>query len=139
LGKSTILKRRKFELFLAGFIRIKSKKMFDNPIFLIPFITGLVFIITGIILFQFPPKKINGFYGYRTFSSMKSQERWDFAQLYAAKELIKSGIILTVLSLIGWIYNPAENTGVVLGMGILISILVILIYKVESAIKNKFK
>ncbi len=113
--------------------------MFDNPLFLIPFITGLVFIITGIILFRFPPKKINGFYGYRTFSSMKSQERWDFAQLYAAKELIKSGIILTILSLIGWIYNPNENTGFFLGMGILIALIVFLLYRVESAIKNKFK
>ena len=113
--------------------------MFDNPLFLIPFITGLVFTITGIILFWFPPKKINGFYGYRTFSSMKSQERWDFAQLYAAKELIKSGIILIVFSLIGWIYNPNENTGVVIGMGILIAVIVFLIYSVESAIKNKFK
>ena len=125
---------------MAGFIIAKrKKKMFDNPLFLIPFITGLVFIITGIILFRFPPKNINGFYGYRTFSSMKSQERWDFAQLYAAKELIKSGIILIVFSLIGWIYNPNENTGVVIGMGILIAVIVFLIYSVESAIKNKFK
>ncbi len=113
--------------------------MFDNPLFLIPFITGLVFIITGVILFRLPPKKINGFYGYRTFSSMKSQERWGFAQLYGAKELIKSGIILTVLSLIRWIYNPDENIGVALGMGILIAAIVFLLYRVESAIKNKFR
>lgn len=116
-----------------------EKKMFVNPLLLIPFSTGLVFTITGIILLRFPPKKINGFYGYRTFSSMKSQERWDFAQLYAAKELLKAGIVLAILGLIGCNFIPNKNNGIILGMGILIAIIFILIYRVESAIKNKFK
>lgn len=30
--------------------------------------------------YKFPPKKINGVYGYRTSSSMKSQQNWDYAQ-----------------------------------------------------------
>jgi len=48
---------------------------FDNPLFLIPSTSGLIFILAGFIMLKFPPKKINSLYGYRTSSSMKNQER----------------------------------------------------------------
>ena len=44
-------------------------------IFLIP----VLMILVGIIMFKYPPKKINFFVGYRTVNSMKNKERWDFS------------------------------------------------------------
>ena len=112
--------------------------MIENPLFFIPVLTGLIFIIAGIILLKFPPKKINGFYGYRTASSMKDQERWDFAQLYSSKEMIRLGFLLALFGLIGLKYHPDEKTGVFLVMGFLILMIIVLIVRVELAIKNKF-
>jgi hypothetical protein len=51
---------------------------FDNPLFLIPSTSGLIFMLAGFIMLKFPPKKINSLYGYRTSSSMKNQERVDY-------------------------------------------------------------
>jgi len=55
-------------------------------------------------MYKFPPKKINSIYGYRTASSMKNQLRWDFAQLYASKQMIKYGLLLSMVGLIGLVY-----------------------------------
>ena len=113
--------------------------MIENPLFFIPVLAGLIFLFAGIILLKFPPKKINGFYGYRTARSMKDQERWDFAQMYSSKEMIRLGFLLALFGLIGLKYHPNEETGVVLGMGLLILMVIALIARVELAIKNRFK
>ena len=39
-----------------------------------------VMIVVGAVFLKRPPKRVNGFYGYRTQRSMSSQEAWDFAQ-----------------------------------------------------------
>ena len=41
-----------------------------------------------------PPKKVNGFYGYRTSRSMKNQDTWDFAQRYMGPVWWKWGWIM---------------------------------------------
>ena len=46
-------------------------------------VLGLIFMFGGAVMFRFPPKEINYFYGYWTKSSMKSQYRWDFAQKHS--------------------------------------------------------
>ena len=74
----------------------------NNLLFLIPLFTGPIYIIAGIIMKKFPPKKINGLYGYRTSRSMRSKENWDFAQQYAAVEMIRWGILLTCIALPGY-------------------------------------
>jgi len=48
-----------------------------NPLTLILGVTGLIFYVAGYIQFKYPPKKINHFYGYRTKTSMRSQEVWN--------------------------------------------------------------
>ena len=111
---------------------------FDYPLFLIPSTSGLIFILAGFIMLKFPPKNINSLYGYRTSSSMKNQERWDFSQKYSAIEMIKLAVILTLSSVIGLIYNPDGELGMFLGLGLMILMVVILLIRVEKAIKNKF-
>ena len=58
-----------------------------NPLFLILTLSGGIFLLAGYIQFRFPPKKINHLYGYRTSTSMRSQECWDFAQTFSAKNV----------------------------------------------------
>jgi uncharacterized membrane protein len=110
----------------------------DNHILLLPILTGSIFILAAAIMLKFPPKKINNIYGYRTPSSMKNQERWDFSQKYSAKKLIKLGGILSLCSLIGLVYKPTKNIETYIGLVLLILTAGILILRVEMAIKRKF-
>ncbi|GGH47766.1 hypothetical protein IA57_00350 [Mangrovimonas yunxiaonensis] len=110
----------------------------ENPLFLIPCSSGLVFIAVGLIMLKFPPKKINGIYGYKTASAMKTQKHWDFAQKYAAKEMIKLGAVLSLLGGLGLTYFPTEKIALFLGMGLLIAMVVTLFIRVEIAIKKTF-
>ena len=88
---------------------------------------------------KFPPKKINALYGYRTSSSMKNQKRWDFAQIYSSAEMIKIGFLNIVISFIGFIYFLTEITSMILGLTIMILSIIVLLFRVENAIKKKFK
>ena len=78
----------------------------DTIILVIPALVGLAFIVTGLIMLRFPPKKINYFYGYRTPSSMKNQKNWDFAQTYSAKEFTKAGVILVLINSLLYAIKP---------------------------------
>lgn len=89
-------------------------------------------------MFKFPPKKINHFYGYRTKSSMKNQSRWDFAQRYSSKEMMKIGFVLMITSIIGFITNFGSLTNLFLGLGLMVLTMIILFIRVEKAIKTKF-
>lgn len=112
---------------------------FDNPLFLIPSFTGIILIIAGLIMFKFPPKKINTFYGYRSKNSMKDQERWNFSQTYAAIEMMKYGGILSLSGIIGLLFKPNNHLlGLVLGLGIMILIIVFFVLRVEKEIKKRF-
>lgn len=111
---------------------------FENPLFLLPITTGPILIIVGYIMLKWPPKNINALYGYRTRSSMKNQERWDFAQKYSAKEMTKIGLFYMLTSVLGFIFQFSESTGTLLGLGIMIAFMFLLFYKVEKAIKKQF-
>lgn len=111
---------------------------FNNPLINITLLCGLVFMIAGYIMSKFPPKEINGLYGYRTSSSMKSQERWDFSQRYAAQEMIKLGALLAVSSLIGFLTDFSPTINMTIGLSFLILASIILIWRVEKALKQKF-
>ncbi|EGV43506.1 SdpI family protein [Bizionia argentinensis JUB59] len=111
----------------------------ENPIFFIPVSTGLIFIVVGLVMLIFPPDKINSLYGYRTKNSMKTKETWGFAQKYSSKEMMKLGALLSMTGLLGFIYQPSENTATIIGSGLIILVVIVLIIRVEAAIKRKFK
>lgn len=48
---------------------------------------GLLFLLS-IIFWKFPPKKINGWYGYRTPKAMENQQIWYFANSVFNKNLL---------------------------------------------------
>ncbi|HRB72352.1 MAG TPA: SdpI family protein [Flavobacterium sp.] len=104
----------------------------------LPLLCGGIFILAGLIQYCFPPKKINSLYGYRTSSSMKSQERWQFAQKYSAIELIKSGVILMLLAMTPLLLPVLKNSEFAISMALVLLFVFILIYRTEKALKKKF-
>jgi uncharacterized membrane protein len=112
--------------------------MFENPLINITFFGGLILIIAGFILYKYPPKKINSLYGYRTTSSMENQEKWNFAQNYSSKEIMKLGFLLLISSLLCLITNFDNLTNMFIGLGLIILIVIVLLLRVEKAIKIKF-
>jgi len=112
---------------------------FNNTLFAMPLLVGVIFILTGFIMYKFPPKKINMLYGYRTTSSMKNQARWDFAQKYSSKLMIYCGLGLALSSIIGLLFKVSEGKGVFFSTILMIVTILILLYKTEKAIKLKFK
>lgn len=104
----------------------------------IPLLVGPIYVLAGVVMILFPPKKINGLYGYRTSNSMKNQERWDFAQKYSAMELIKLGAILLLSSGLGYLINFSEDIVLIVGILLMFGVTIILFVKVEGAIKKRF-
>jgi uncharacterized membrane protein len=91
----------------------------------------------GALLYKFPPKKMNSLYGYRTPSSMKSKEAWEFAQKYAAAELIKSGVIMIIAGIIIYLLNFSSKVHTAILIGSLFFFSVFTIIRVEMALKKK--
>ena len=112
--------------------------LFDNPLFNICFLVGVIFIAAGILMLQFPPKKINSLYGYRTKSSMKDQDRWRFAQKFSAKEMVKLGVFLILASVTALVTNFNDSINLIIGTSLVMIGLAVLFIKVERAIKTKF-
>lgn len=109
-----------------------------NPMFLVFLIVGPLFSLMGFILLKFPPKKINRVYGYRTKNSMQSQEKWDYAQVYSAKEMIKTGGIVTGLSLSGFLLKMNETGNMIVIILTMTVISFVLVYRTEKALRKKF-
>ena len=87
---------------------------FQNTLFSMPLLTGLIFIIIGFIVLKYPPKKINHLYGYRTKNSMKSQQLWNFAQTYSSKLMIYGGLSLAISSIFGLLLSVTTIIGVII-------------------------
>lgn len=114
------------------------KTLLEDVYFLSLFLVGIIFWITGRIVNDYPPKKINHLYGYRTKRSMKSQEAWDFAQRHSVQLMIKSGIFMIGASFLGPILKLNSGWGIVLSMSVIFGIVGYLFYQTETALKEKF-
>ncbi len=112
--------------------------MLENPLFLIPLLTGVIFSLAGFLTLKFPPKRINVLYGYRTANSMKSEERWKFSQTYSSKEMIKLGLILTTCCLLGFLSISNNIINLIIGLSLIIAMVILLFFRVEKAIIKKF-
>lgn len=87
---------------------------FIAGIFQISFICGVSFLAGAAIMYFFPPKKINALYGYRTVASMKSEERWEFAQKYSTIQMFKSSVFMIVISFTGFFF-PDSTLALLIG------------------------
>lgn len=99
---------------------------------------GLVFFIMGGIMYKWPPKNINGLYGYRTGSSMQSQERWVFAQRFSAIQMMKAGGALILVSLILALLQVGIEVITTVGTVLLLACTGYLLFSTERALKKNF-
>jgi uncharacterized membrane protein len=110
----------------------------ENSLFVLPFSTGVIFVIAGLVMKYLPPKKINLLYGYRSNRSMRSKENWNFAQQFSMVLMIKLGVVLMLLSSFGAFFNFGEKTNIILGFILLFSMVFLLIFLTEKELKKRF-
>ncbi|MDH3697507.1 MAG: SdpI family protein [Flavobacteriaceae bacterium] len=67
---------------------------------------GLLLTLIGVIYAQYPPKKINPIYGYRTKRTMANQTVWDYANKIGAQIIIWTGLICTAMGAIVYFIYP---------------------------------
>lgn len=97
---------------------------------------GLLLSIIGILFYNFPPKKINAFYGYRTSTSLSSQEKWDFAQRYSSKIMLWIGIILALSWIPFYFLNIAPHIFIIFFLAEMLLLFGYMIFKTENALKE---
>ena len=111
---------------------------FTNVASLPFFIVGIVFYMTGLLLTKYPPSRNFAIYGYRTKSSLKSKERWDFAQTNCAMELKLHSLFLFIFALIGFILNIQEDLAHVVNILLIVAIVFRIYIRVEKKLSKKF-
>ena len=103
----------------------------------LPLLVGPIFVLSGIILWLKPPKKINSIYGYRTRRSMSSQSKWDIAQIYSGKLLVRFGLAFTATSVFGLVNSDIpEMIGVIFYLSLMIVGVLLVIRRVELKLKK---
>lgn len=99
------------------------------------FLVGLVFSLAAFISMKFPPKKINGIYGYRTARSMKSQENWDIAQRYSSQLMLKQGLVMLAIGGMLIALPLTEEVSAVISIALLIVSVIVLFVQTEKKLK----
>jgi len=64
------------------------------------FIIPLLVMMTGFLMYKYPPQKVNWFIGYRTRKSMNNENVWKMANEYCGKLWIKIGLIMLAIALL---------------------------------------
>jgi len=108
----------------------------ESPFFSILVLIGGVFTIAAMLMYLFPPKKINSLYGYRTSSSMKSIERWTFAQRFSSILMVKSGLVLMAISIGGLFVSVSKTVDTIAAAVCVIIAIALLILRTESRLKE---
>ncbi|UOK43152.1 MULTISPECIES: SdpI family protein [Flavobacterium] len=103
-----------------------------------PLLCGIIFMIAGLVLYVFPPKKINSIYGYRTSGSMKSIERWHFAQRFSALKMMQGSVFLLLSSFLGLLLKLDGKAALIPGILFPLLVVFFILFTTESALKNKF-
>ena len=114
-------------------------QLISNPGTMILLSTGIVLWIIFFLISKNQPKKINNIYGYRTKQSMKSQERWDFAQLYSTRLMIRSSILMCLVSLFFQYSDFGHGWDITLSSMVLLLLIFAPIYFTERALRQNFR
>ena len=111
-------------------------EIFLTPLIAPALIMNFTFLLAGLIMLLFPPKKINGIYGYRTTRSMKNQENWDKAQRFSAIKMIQISTITGIVSLLLGLTNGYEKAASIVSIVITLMSLGYLFYATEKHLKS---
>ena len=104
----------------------------------LPLLSGILFILVGMVIYIFPPKNVNFLYGYRTPRSMKSKEHWVFAQRYAAIKIMQCSIFLMGSSFLGLVLKIDNQTEIMVGIVLTLAAIFLILYTTEKALKSNF-
>ncbi len=101
-------------------------------------LVSIIFIILGLLLRYLTPG-INRFYGYRTKTSMASQENWDFSQKYSGGLFAIFGLILLLIAIVvgNAEIDLANNTGKLIVVILILSSIITTILLTEIALKKQ--
>jgi uncharacterized membrane protein len=110
-----------------------------NPAFLIPGASSPFYIIAGVVMYYYPPTKINSLYGYRTPRSIKSQQRWNFAQIYSSKQMVIWGAVMLIAAILASFIELKMAFQFLIGLGILFLFTAIPIIKTEHELKQRYR
>lgn len=117
-----------------------------SSIIIVDIVITLLLLISGMILYVFPPKQVNSILGYRTKRSMKNQESWDCANKFAGKIMMFFGVIYFVV--VGVLYlvflkkgflQTNENTIIIICVLLFVISFITTIVLVERKLKKVFK
>ncbi|MEM7511054.1 MAG: SdpI family protein [Bacteroidota bacterium] len=100
---------------------------------------GIVYAVSGFLMQEYPAKKRNYLWGYATCSSMKSQDRWDFAQKYSPKLFINYGLGLIVLGLIENYFGAWLSADRIFRIAASALLILLPIIQTELELKKRFK
>lgn len=106
--------------------------------FLPQLIVSLVFLVGGLLMAKYPPKKINPLYGYRTRRSMQSPEAWKYAQRLSSRKMVLCGMVGFLLFILGWVTDLNEGIQAIIMLATLVLTVVYMIVSVEKNLKRKF-
>lgn len=106
--------------------------------FLPQLVLSVVFILAGLIMAKYPPRKINPLYGYRTRRSMQSTDAWKYAQRISSRRMVAAGLAGLLLFIAGWLLNLKEGVQGIMLIASLLLIVVYVIYSVERSLARKF-
>lgn len=106
------------------------------PELLVTGISGFIFFVAGIVISQFPPKKINVLYGYRTKRSMKNQQNWDYAQKYSARKMIETGIVLQLIAAISIFFDIPGGYKILVELILIAGGILRMTVKVEQSLRR---
>lgn len=111
---------------------------FTSPFFITMASSGVCFLIFGWVFLKYPPRTINGTYGYRSRRSKSSQEAWDFSQPMAARLMLKSGFAMTLTAFAGCFISFGQIADVVVALAALILSCVVLGIRMERELARRF-
>ena len=110
----------------------------ENSIINVALLGGVIVGIAALVKLVFPPKKINGLYGYRTSGSRASQQRWDFAQRYASLRMLEAAAILIVAGAAMDYFKFDETVIKVVGIGLMLASCAYFLIRTESQLNKRF-
>lgn len=99
------------------------------------FLVGFAFSIAAFVTMKFPPKKINGIYGYRTSRSMKSQRNWDIAQRYSSQLMLKQGLVMLAIGVLLFALSIPDEMSAVISIALLVVSVIVLFVQTEKKLK----
>lgn len=98
---------------------------------------GPLFLVIAFLFRHYPPKTINDLYGYRTGSSMKNQESWDFANQRSGEFLFRLALMMLFIQALA-LYFFTPEISLLTASAVLLLGLIWIIVTTEIQLKKRF-